>query len=321
MLRSVVVLVAATAPAVLLVLWFHGRDRDRAAPGLLWEAFFAGACGGVPVVAAARFIDLSFASAYHPLATAAVHAFATAGIPEEVMKLAIVLVLSRRHLDHCFTYDYVVVGAAVAGGFAALENLFYIQAAENLAATALLRSQLSVPMHVFEGAIMGAGLAFRDFGNRLWLLPTIALPILLHGLFDITVLPATAATYLHGMQTPLQVALTIGSGLIASLCGERVLRREARHAARPYIDRGPAFWQRWQPRLETWGWVLLACLFGLAALLMAAIWAYTGVGLSLPFAALALLYAAGAGIQARQGWRRPTIMAAGTGADGPSSNG
>jgi RsiW-degrading membrane proteinase PrsW (M82 family) len=303
-MQEIVILVVATVPALLLVRWFWGRDQDRVSASLVWEAFFVGACSGIPVVAAVKLAKLDFSYGYHPVAGALLEAFLTAGIPEELVKLIVIVVIMGRQIDRQFPHDFIVLGAAVSGGFAALENLGYILLSGNSFLVALTRALLSVPMHIFMGVILGSGLALRELGrDRIWLLSAIALPIAFHGIFDFPLMLAenpstTPNAPWHYLANPrISMSVVLLAGAAAALLSAFVLRHDLRPTGRAASDETSASPQIMA--LEKWGWFLLGfvLLAGATFLIVGAI--LLGRTDLLHAKAILLLYGCGA---LHQGW-------------------
>jgi len=76
----------------------------------------------------------------------------------------------------------------VALGFAAVENLFYLERYGT--ATLLFRSALTVPAHAFFTAPLGVAMAFSKRAEGLlakyaWLVGGLAFAVLGHGVYDI----------------------------------------------------------------------------------------------------------------------------------------
>lgn len=81
--------------------------------------------------------------------------------------------------------DGIVYGATASLGFATLENVLYVS--DGGLHVAILRAFLAVPGHAFLGAIMGYYVSRAKFtggDRRPLLVRALAIPILLHGLYD-----------------------------------------------------------------------------------------------------------------------------------------
>jgi protease PrsW len=97
-----------------------------------------------------------------------VHAVFGVALPEETIKIAVIVAVSARRRAFDDPMDTVVYGAAAGLGFAAYENLAYLlQHADMWRSLAALRSVLTVPFHGALGIIAGAYLAIARSGTAL----------------------------------------------------------------------------------------------------------------------------------------------------------
>ncbi len=183
--------VLAVAPAIFLLVYLYYRDRyEREPHGLVVRTFFFGALMAVPVVA----VNLAV---LQPLAEllgiagswkAPWEAFISAALVEEFFKLVAVYLVAYRNPNFNEPYDGIVYAAAASLGFAALENVLYV--IEGGMSTGFVRAILSVPGHAIWGIMMGYYLGKAKFTGPGWgkvvsWLAALALPVLLHGLFDL----------------------------------------------------------------------------------------------------------------------------------------
>jgi len=174
----------AIGPPIASAVWFYRRDREREPLGAVISAFAA----GLLVVAAVLFAVGRFAQMDvdlgHPWLHGAYSAFLLAAIPEELAKYLFL----RRHIRsrHCDEpMDGMVYGALVSLGFAAVENVLYVL--QNGAWSGVFRAFTAVPMHASCGALMGLALArvkLHGPGPGRGVLPALAVPIVIHGLYD-----------------------------------------------------------------------------------------------------------------------------------------
>src|SRR5215813_6680444 len=239
---------AAIAPA-LLILWLVVAASDRPGPPVkIWTAFVLGAAS-ISLLGAVRapFTRL-LAIPGNPWLEQAVHAIFGIALPEETVKILAIVAISavsaaRRPLGD--PMDTVLYGAAVGLGFAAYENLAYLEQHTDMwRALAALRSVLTVPFHGALGIIAGAYLAIarsgtalgahrhhRDwarFSSRLLMLMG---PLALHSAFDF---PLLTLQRMPDLDPTLRMWLGGASLLIGfSSIGFaiRLVRRVARHHA------------------------------------------------------------------------------------------
>lgn len=110
------------------------------------------------------------------------------GLNEEFAKMLMLLLVLYPRRSFTTPYQGLLGGATVALGFAAVENLFYLERYGTM--TLLIRSVLTVPAHAFFTAPMGAAMGFSKRSQSLagrcgWLLGGLAFAVTAHGVYDI----------------------------------------------------------------------------------------------------------------------------------------
>src|SRR3984885_8923033 len=159
---------AAVAPA-LLILWLVIAADERPGPAAkVWAAFLLGAASiSLLGVVRAPFAAILVAPE-NPWMAQIVRSVFGVALPEETVKILVIIAVSARRRRFADPMDTVVYGAAAGLGFAAYENLAYlIQHAEMWQSLAALRSVLTVPFHGALGVIAGAYLAIARSGTAL----------------------------------------------------------------------------------------------------------------------------------------------------------
>src|SRR5690242_16149058 len=237
---------AAVAPA-LLMLWLVVAAGERPGPPLkIWTAFALGAASILLLgIIRAPFANL-FPAPADPWLAQIQHAVFGVALPEEAVKILVILAVSARRRPFVDPMDTVVYGAAAGLGFAAYENLAYlVQHAEMWRALAALRSVLTVPFHGALGIIAGAYLAIaRSGGTKLganrhhrdsarisgWAMVLFA-PIALHAAFDFPLLTLQQHPELDPSTRLLLGTLSIIVGFSAIGFAVRLVRKVGRHHA------------------------------------------------------------------------------------------
>lgn len=188
---AILMLLAAVAPAIMLLLYVRWSDRHKPEP---FELLLAGVRFGTLAAVVAAFVESALAtllssSLNMPIIGSVLKSFVLAGCCEEAAKLVAfhLLVRKNRHFDEYF--DGIVYCASVGLGFAAFENVFYIFQAEedSRIMLALMRAIFSVPGHYAFAVIMGSLYALVHFDpeRNHRLRPWIFLaPVLAHGIYD-----------------------------------------------------------------------------------------------------------------------------------------
>jgi RsiW-degrading membrane proteinase PrsW (M82 family) len=193
---------AAVAPA-LLMLWLVVAAGEQPSPPVkVWTAFLLGGAS-ILLLGLLRVLFARIGiTPDNPWAAQLVHSIFGVALPEETVKVLVIAAISARRRQFGNAMDTVVYGAAVGLGFAAYENLAYLeQHAEMWRSLAALRSVLTVPFHGALGIIAGAYLAIARSGTALgahrhnrdwarissWVLMLLG-PIALHAAFDFPLL-------------------------------------------------------------------------------------------------------------------------------------
>jgi RsiW-degrading membrane proteinase PrsW (M82 family) len=159
---------AAVAPA-LLILWLVVAAGERPEPPVkVWTAFLLGAASILLLGVLRAPIMAVLAAPENPWVAQAMHSLFAVALPEEAVKILVIVAVSARRRPFADPMDTVVYGAAAGLGFAAYENLAYlVQHAEMWQSLAALRSVLTVPFHGALGIIAGAYLAIARSGTAL----------------------------------------------------------------------------------------------------------------------------------------------------------
>jgi RsiW-degrading membrane proteinase PrsW (M82 family) len=244
---------AAIAPA-LLILWLVIAAGERPGPpGKVWAAFFLGAASvSLLGVARAPFASLVAAPA-NPWLSQVLHSVFGVALPEECVKILVIVAVSARRRPFADPMDTVVYGAAVGLGFAAYENLAYlVQHAEMWRSLAALRSVLTVPFHGALGVIAGAYLALGRSGTALgahrhhrdWArissrILMLFAPLALHAGFDFPLLTLQQNPDLDPSTRMMLGAASVLIGFSSIAFAARLVRRVGRHQA-PRTDIGRA---------------------------------------------------------------------------------
>lgn len=123
-------------------------------------------------------------------------------IPEEAVKVALIIVMSRQFIAYRHPMDGVVFGAAVGLGVAAYENLLLASyMTDEWHAHMIVRSLLTVPVQAALGIIAGLYVARAKYGNTLgaahgrrsrWRIYGVALltTVALHSVYNLPLLLA-----------------------------------------------------------------------------------------------------------------------------------
>jgi RsiW-degrading membrane proteinase PrsW (M82 family) len=236
---------AAVAPA-LLILWLVVAADERPGPPLkVWTAFVLGAAS-ISLLGILRAPFLSILTApENPWVAQALHSLFGVALPEETVKILVIVAVSTRRSRFADPMDTVVYGAAAGLGFAAYENLAYlVQHAEMWQSLAALRSVLTVPFHGALGIIAGAYLAIarsgtalgahryhRDRARLLSRILVLLAPVALHAGFDFPLLVLQKNPDIESFTRLVLGTASVLIGLSSIGFAVRLVRRIGRHHA------------------------------------------------------------------------------------------
>jgi len=203
---------SAILPAILLHWIFYTRDLNPEPRDVLLKTFLRGVLAAVNVLIVG-FIPFVFIkrNVTNPIVVAGLQAFVIAAFLEEFLKYRFLTQYSAKHSAFNEPMDGVVYGATASLGFAALENLLYVNSGGwNIA---ISRAITAVPAHACLGAIMGYYVGQARFTSGWPFSPRRGLwvAVLIHGLYDF---PLFAM-----VESPVgdSVAAVSGSGILATL--------------------------------------------------------------------------------------------------------
>jgi protease PrsW len=236
---------AAVAPA-LLMLWLVVAAGERPGPPTkVWTAFLLGAASiSLLRVVRAPFAAL-LAAPENPWVAQALHSVFGVALPEEAVKILVIVAVSARRRAFADPMDTVVYGAAAGLGFAAYENLAYlVQHAEIWQSLAALRSVLTVPFHGALGIIAGAYLAMarsgtalgahrhhRDWARNSSRILMVLGPVALHAGFDFPLLTLQQNPDLDPSTRLVLGSISVLIGFSGIAFAARLVRRVSRHHA------------------------------------------------------------------------------------------
>lgn len=283
---------SAVVPSLLLVWFFKSRDVHPEPSKVLWMTFLLGVLSIIPTLIVALPIMLVLGElTSDPLAIGVGQAFLTAALPEELFKLAVVILYASKHEAFDEPMDGIVYGVVASLGFATFENILYsMQGGLGVAA---MRAFSAVPMHAACGAVMGYYIGQARFaakgsaaarGARL---KAYVFPVLIHGIYDAPLLWMETLAAKHGDNLPEELAvgvlLAMLIALVALITGvvwalrlvARLRKEQLRLVERggfvwlesPATPLGPALLEPPSPRASSsslLGWILIIAGFLIA---------------------------------------------------------
>jgi RsiW-degrading membrane proteinase PrsW (M82 family) len=215
----------ALLPFALSFAWLaFVRRFDRARPEPIWLVITTFALGGLSTIPAG-LAEMAYASATPwldpsvmtlggqtwalPIAVAVFTL--VVGVSEEGAKFLGAWSLARHRREFDEPIDGIIYGSAASLGFAAVENVKYFAVGRMSGMVIAVRAFVTVPAHMFFGAIWGYALGRQLVSRKTSALPLFALAALAHGSFD-------ALLSTDGMQLASTVLiLVLAFGFVAML--------------------------------------------------------------------------------------------------------
>ncbi|AKV02925.1 hypothetical protein AKJ09_09588 [Labilithrix luteola] len=223
------VMACIVVPILLSFAWLaFVRRFDRAHPEPMWLVLLTFVLGGLATVPAALleygytrlspWLDprvVTFGGQLFALPLAVVVFTFVIGVSEEGSKFVGALFASRRK-EFDEPVDGIVYGIVSSLGFAAAENIQYFAAGRLTAPLVVARCFMSIPAHMFFGAIWGYALGIRLVDRQVRVLAFFLVAALAHGLFD--------AFLLTDGTGGLAIALNMGMASLFIMMVRRALR-------------------------------------------------------------------------------------------------
>jgi RsiW-degrading membrane proteinase PrsW (M82 family) len=187
-------LIASITPVIIFLYLTYRKDRIKEPAKILAWCFF----GGFLSIILTLIIDAPLTpmvdSIANPLIKSFGDSFIVAAIPEEFSKFVVLYWIVWRNKDFDQHYDGILYAIFVSMGFALIENILYVF--DGGMGVAMMRAVLSVPGHGFFAVLMGYYFSLAKFSEgrdrQRYLILSLAMPILFHGLYDFTLFYAGA---------------------------------------------------------------------------------------------------------------------------------
>jgi RsiW-degrading membrane proteinase PrsW (M82 family) len=183
------VVLLAFLPPLLVWLWVRWKVRDDVDPTPFMKFFIFGTLLGVPLA----FIELPLVGWSRTFSATTIRAVLeglTAGVVEEMGRVAVLAYAIYRKRGFARPRWIIGVSLALAMGFVAVENLFWLSIQQDgvgLLRTILHRTLLTVPVAAALGLTVGVMTAWWQMRGESWMRGMVAgvgLAIVVHVLYD-----------------------------------------------------------------------------------------------------------------------------------------
>lgn len=190
---SKILIGAALLPAAIAMVYIYRKDRVEKEPFLLLLCLVILGAASTLVAALIEIILCDFTQQFisdNTLEYIMIENFLLIAFTEESLKYIVVKLIAWKNKAFNYRFDAVIYCVFSALGFAALENVFYVQSMG--LSVAFSRAVLSVPLHAFcgvsMGLFMGHAKAYEAVGNlrmkKRYLRYALLVPTALHGFYD-----------------------------------------------------------------------------------------------------------------------------------------
>ncbi len=191
---NTLIFILAILPVVVLAAYIYKKDKYEKEPfSMLMLAFFLGMLA-IPM----DLYVVAIINVMIPGGTVFYEAFFEAGIPEELCKWSLFMLVIWRNKNFNEMFDGIVYACFIGLGFACIENIMYVFGTEDYFSafnTGVMRALLSVPGHFLFAVIMGYFLGMAKFKPQergKYLTLSLVCPMIAHGLFDYLLMLSSA---------------------------------------------------------------------------------------------------------------------------------
>ena len=183
-------LVLAIAPVATIILWIYLKDKYDKEPVITLSKFFI---LGILVSALAIYVEelLIKLNTFSKIGYMIYISFIVAGLTEEGLKALILIPNLLRERNFNEKLDGIIYSVFLSLGFATIENIIYIlfEDPTSVFQVSIIRAIISIPAHMMFAIIMGYYISKYKFNSskskpKTYLIMSIIVPILLHGIFD-----------------------------------------------------------------------------------------------------------------------------------------
>jgi hypothetical protein len=181
------ILYLTVLPAIIIFLYFYFSQEFKTIHSLIFQVFVIGLFIAFPAGTLNTFIIKNFSN-QNPVNNALLMGFFAGGLVEELLKFSVLYFFVLEHNKIVRPKYILVFGMIVSLGFAIHENYTYVFGNKDKAFqlyVSLVRIYSAVPMHIFNGVIMGCFFAFYKHSKDIKFLGySILIPIILHGSYN-----------------------------------------------------------------------------------------------------------------------------------------
>lgn len=183
-------LVLAIAPSVAFIMWVYMKDKYEKEPlRVLVKFFILGvAISLIGIIIEGLLMNVNVWSGYSYYIYVS---FIVAALTEEGLKAIALIPFLLREQNFNEKLDGIIYSIFLSLGFATVENIIYIiyENSSQVIEIGITRGIISIPAHIMFAITMGYYISKYKFSveklkKREYLIMSVLVPILLHGIFD-----------------------------------------------------------------------------------------------------------------------------------------
>lgn len=183
-------LILAIAPSVAFIMWIYLKDKyEREPMKVLAKFFFLGVLiSSIGIIIESLLIKVNIWTGYSYLIYIS---FIVAALTEEGLKASVLIPFLLKEKNFNEKLDGIIYSIFLSLGFATVENIIYViyENSSQVFEVGLTRGIISIPAHIMFAITMGYYISKYKFSTeklkkREYLIMSVLLPIILHGIFD-----------------------------------------------------------------------------------------------------------------------------------------
>ena len=204
-------IISSITPVIIFLFLIYNKDSIKEPIGLLLKCFFGGFLSIILTLILDKLLQPFGLGFSGPFLRSFFEAFLQAGLPEEFSKFILLYWLVRKRKEFDQHFDGIIYAVFVSMGFALVENLMYIY--HGGLSVAFFRAVLAVPGHFFFAVVMGYYFSLAKFHKgpqkRTFILKSLLVPVIMHGLYDFTLIYAGNSKDNRTLAAILMISFTL----------------------------------------------------------------------------------------------------------------
>ncbi|MBQ2529530.1 MAG: PrsW family intramembrane metalloprotease [Treponema sp.] len=215
------VLIPALLPVTLVLIYIWQKDKNEREPlGTVLLTVLFGAAVSLAAGPIELFLEklLPFFFPKDSVSYSLIENFFGVALIEELLKWLVLMLFIWKNRKFNYSYDGVVYAVSSSLGFAAAENISYILAFGN--GIAFSRAIFAIPGHACFGVFMGfffSKAKISAANEKSFVCPmimTVAVPTIVHGIYDFLLSPAAESISFSGFFTAYVIIIDILSFIL-----------------------------------------------------------------------------------------------------------